>query len=106
MFIRRQRRRPLVNGEPLFHSDHSRPRTRREFISQGFTAGMGAVVGSSLFSMFAAPRKAYADLSPDLEALKSRSGIAKQGSGKLTFTGFDLAAVPYTHPTLPSRKLS
>ena len=82
---------PLDPNAPLKLNDHARPMTRRDFISQGFTAGMGAVVGSSLFSMFAAPRKAYADLSPDLEALKSRCGIATQGAGKIPFIVFDLA---------------
>ncbi|MDM7862016.1 general secretion pathway protein GspF [Alteromonas sp. ASW11-36] len=65
--------------------------TRRDFISQGFTAGVGTVVGTSLLSMFAAPRQAHADLSSDLEALKSQCGIATQGAGKIPFIVFDLA---------------
>ncbi|MGQ8366917.1 hypothetical protein [Glaciecola sp. 1036] len=75
----------------MLHQDHGRPMTRREFISQGFCAGAGAVVGGSLLSLFANPGKAYAQLSPDLEALKAGCGIASQGAGKIPFIVFDLA---------------
>ncbi len=76
---------------PLFHDHHAKPVTRRDFISQGFYAGAGAVLGASALSMFANPRKAMAELSPDLEALKSGCGIATQGAGKIPFIVFDLA---------------
>lgn len=82
---------PLDCDAPLKLTDHAKPMTRRDFISQGFTAGVGTVVGTSLLSMFAAPRKAHADLSSDLEALKSQCGIATQGAGKIPFIVFDLA---------------
>ncbi|MEQ3652839.1 MAG: hypothetical protein ABNH21_09260 [Glaciecola sp.] len=75
---------------PLFHQDHGRPVTRREFISQGFYAGTAAVVGGSVLSMLA-PNKAHASLSADLEALKGDCGIATQGAGKIPFIVFDLA---------------
>lgn len=91
MLIRKPRRKPLANGEPLFHTDHSRPRTRREFIAQGFMAGSATVFGTSLFSLFANPRSAHAALSSDLEALKESCGIAVQGAGKIPFICFDLA---------------
>jgi hypothetical protein len=76
---------------PLFHQDHGKPVTRRDFLAQGFTAGMGAVVGGSVLSMLAGSGKAYASLSPDLEALKTGCGIATQGAGKIPFIVFDLA---------------
>lgn len=76
--------------EPLRHACHKKPRTRREFIAQGFMAGAGTMVGSSLFSMFANPRAAYA-LSPDVAAAVSNCGIATQGAGKIPFICFDLA---------------
>ncbi|WP_100642793.1 general secretion pathway protein GspF [Alteromonas facilis] len=82
---------PLDHDAPLMLNDHARPMTRRDFISQGFAAGIATVAGSSLFSMFAAPRKAYAELSPDLETLKASCGIATQGAGKIPFIVFDLA---------------
>jgi len=76
---------------PLFHQNHSKPVTRRDFLAQGFTAGMGAVVGGSVLSMLAGSGKAHASLSPDLEALKAGCGIATQGAGKIPFIVFDLA---------------
>ena len=84
---------PKAHGvnEPLFHQDHAKPVTRREFISQGFCAGASIVAGASVMSMFANPRKANAALSPDLEALKQQCGIATQGAGKIPFICFDLA---------------
>lgn len=63
MLIRKPRKKPLANGEPLFHADHGRPRTRREFIAQGLMAGTATVFGASLFSLFASPRQAAAALS-------------------------------------------
>jgi hypothetical protein len=76
---------------PLYHSDHARPLTRRDFIAQGFMAGVGTVLGGSVLSLFANPGKAHATLSADLEALKSNCGIATQGAGKIPFIMFDLA---------------
>jgi hypothetical protein len=77
--------------EPLRHPDHKRPMTRRDFIAQGFRAGLGVALGGSIFSLFANPRTAYAALSSDLEALKTSCGIATQGAGKIPFICFDLA---------------
>lgn len=85
----------LKNGHnvnaPLYHNDHAKPMSRRDFIAQGFYTGAGTVVGASALSLFAAPKKAMADLSPDLEALKAGCGIATQGAGKIPFIVFDLA---------------
>lgn len=86
-------RRPkhLNPDDPLLHLTHKRPISRRDFIAQGLRAGLGITVGTSLFSLFADPRSAWAALSPDLEALKSGCGIATQGAGKIPFICFDLA---------------
>ncbi|MBL4583728.1 MAG: hypothetical protein JKX83_03825 [Pseudomonadales bacterium] len=81
----------LPADAPLRHAAHKRPVTRRDFVSQGFMAGMGTVVGTSMFSMFGNPRSAMAALSTDMEALKSSCGIATQGAGKIPFICFDLA---------------
>ena len=81
----------LSADAPLYHEDHSKPVTRREFIAQGFTAGVGTVMAGSVFSLFGNPGKAHASLSPDLEALKASCGIATQGAGKIPFIVFDLA---------------
>lgn len=91
MLIRKPRKKALTQDEPLFHPDHARPRTRREFIAQGLMAGTATVFGASLFSLFANPRQAAAALSSDLEALKEDCGIAVQGAGKIPFICFDLA---------------
>ena len=63
-------------NESLRLNDHGRPRTRREFLGQGLTAGLGMVTGPTLFSLFANPRSAAAALSPDIEALKTACGIS------------------------------
>jgi len=84
-------RKPFGLDEPLRHPDHKRPITRRDFIAQGFRAGLGVVLGGSVFSLFANPRAAYAALSSDLESLKASCGIATQGAGKIPFICFDLA---------------
>ena len=76
---------------PLYHKDHARPLSRRDFIAQGFMAGAGTVMGGSVLSLFANPGQAHASLSADLEALKSSCGIATQGAGKVPFILFDLA---------------
>jgi hypothetical protein len=86
-----RKRRPLSPNEPLRHADHKRPVTRRDFLAQGFAAGMATVVGPTVFSLFANPRAAQAALSPDLEALRQSCGIAVQGAGKIPFLCFDLA---------------
>lgn len=84
-------KRALALDEPLRHPDHKRPSSRREFIAQGFLTGGAALAGTSLFSMFANPRAAYAALAPDLQALKQTCGIAVQGAGKIPFICFDLS---------------
>ena len=78
-------------NEPLLHNCHAKPITRRDFIAQGFMAGLGTVCSGSIFSLLANPGTANASLSADLEALKSSCGIAAQGAGKIPFIVFDLA---------------
>ncbi|WP_444918492.1 hypothetical protein [Microbulbifer sp. JMSA003] len=81
--------------QPLRHPDHHRPVTRRDFLAQGFRAGMGTVLGGSVFSLFANPRSAHAALSSDLEALRKTNGgpcdVSAFGAGKIPFICFDLA---------------
>ena len=90
---RRRRNKPDYRSPdaPLFHADHKRPVTRRDFLAQGFMAGSGLVLGSSLLSLFTPSRSARAALSADMEALKSGCGIATAGAGKIPFICFDLA---------------
>ncbi len=87
----KKKNRPLHPDEPLLHADHPRPVTRREFISQGFVAGTGAVLAPSMLGMLAGTRQAHA-LSSDLEALKAITECnIVPGADKIPFICFDLA---------------
>lgn len=81
----------LPPDAPLTLLDHGRPVTRRDFIARGLLRGAGLVSSLGLFSLFANPRRAFAQLAPDLEALKGPCGIAVSGAGKIPFICFDLA---------------
>ena len=74
--------------DPLCHADHPRPRSRREFLAQGFIMGTASVLGSATVML---PGDVRAQLSPDLVPLISDCGIATQGAGKIPFIAFDLA---------------
>lgn len=92
MLIRNKPPRKLGLDEPIRHeSAHKRPRSRREFIASGLMTGPAVVGGSTLFSLFANPRKAFAALSGDIDALRTDCGIATQGAGRIPFIAFDLA---------------
>lgn len=86
-----KKRGHLMPDEPLRELEHGRPMTRRDFIARGLRAGMGVAFGTSVLSLFADPRAAWATLSPDLELLKGSCGIASQGAGKIPFICIDLA---------------
>ncbi|UTW45290.1 general secretion pathway protein GspF [bacterium SCSIO 12696] len=91
MIIKKQSPRAHGLNEPLFHADHSRPVTRRDFLAQGFCAGAGTVLGGSVLSLFASPRKAHA-LSQDLiDAMADAGCSSGLGAGKIPFICFDLA---------------
>jgi len=81
--------------QPLRHPDHHRPVSRRDFLAQGFRAGVATVLGGSVFSLFADPRSAHAALSQDLENLRKSNGgpcdVSAFGAGKIPFICFDLA---------------
>jgi hypothetical protein len=85
---RSKRRHP---DAPQRHQNHNRPMTRRELIGQGFLAGSATVLGGGVFSLFANPRAAYADLAADLALLRGSCGINVEGAGKIPFICFDLA---------------
>lgn len=90
-FFKKRPKQAASADAPLYHLDHSRPMSRREFIAQGFCTGAATVMGGSVMSLFANPKMAHATLSADLEALKATCGIASQGAGKIPFIVFDLA---------------
>jgi hypothetical protein len=76
--------------QPLRHQDHSRPRTRREFVAQSFMTGAATVIGPTLAGMLAYPRAARATLASDIQSAVTACGITT-GAGKIPFICFDLA---------------
>ncbi|MDH3276197.1 MAG: general secretion pathway protein GspF, partial [Gammaproteobacteria bacterium] len=75
---------------PLLHTDHPRPVTRRQFLSQGFMTGAAYTVGG--IAPLLNPRNAFADLSPDLDILRDPAECnITDGAGKIPFICFDLA---------------
>ncbi len=85
-----KRRNFFRPDEPLKHLDHHRPRTRREFIAQGFKAGLGTVAGASTFSMLVNPAYAQSQLPQYIADRLEGCGITS-GAGKIPFICFDLA---------------
>jgi len=84
-------RRP-PHPHQLRNLDHRPPVTRREFLGRGMLSAGATVVGvSSLFSLFANPRKAYATLAADIQALVASPCNIRAGAGKIPFIAFDLA---------------
>jgi hypothetical protein len=76
---------------PQRHTDHARPMTRRQLIAQGFAAGGAYVLTGGVMGLFANPRKVYAKLASDLQAMQQSCGISINGAGKIPFICFDLA---------------
>jgi hypothetical protein len=82
--------KPLGSNEPFRHQDHPRPRTRREFLAQGFITGAATVIAPTLAGMLAYPRAARATLAGDIQAAVTACNITT-GAGKIPFICFDLA---------------
>ncbi|MFL0811047.1 MAG: general secretion pathway protein GspF [Agarilytica sp.] len=77
---------------PLYQPDHARPRSRREFLAQGFTTGMGTLVGGSMFGSLISSMPAHGlDISEDLQDVMSAICENTDGGGKIPFIAFDLA---------------
>lgn len=87
MIIKRGKRQRFGLDQPLKHADHKRPVTRRDFLSQGFIAGMGTVVAPTLLGSLAFPRWGRAALPG---TLLDYCNIT-EGAGKIPFICFDLA---------------
>jgi hypothetical protein len=87
--VKRKLRHP---DAPQRHDNHRRPMTRRELIGQGFLTGGAAVLSTGLFSLFANPRAAFAQLAEDLAADAGVLGCGVDRSGtKIPFICIDLA---------------
>src|SRR5271170_212128 len=76
--------------DPLLLQEHSRPRTRREFVAQSFWTGAATVIAPTLAGMLAYPRAARATLASDIQNAVTACGITT-GAGKIPFICFDLA---------------
>ncbi len=88
--MRKKSKAPAGLNEPFRHQDHPRPRTRREFLAQGFITGAATVVAPTLAGLMAYPRAARANLANDIQAMVSACGITT-GAGLIPFIAFDLA---------------
>lgn len=79
---------------PLYHTDHARPLSRRDFIRQGFMGGSASLLTGGVFSLFASPNQALAALSSDVGSLATDIGCSLgglTGDAKVPFICFDLA---------------
>ncbi len=81
----RRKNRAFGLHEPLRHQDHSRPRTRREFLAQSFMTGAATVIGPSLWGALA-PGDVRAQPAADITGCKITTG-----AGTIPFICFDLA---------------
>ena len=88
-----KRRKYMGVDEPLRHRDHAKPRTRRDFLRQGFISGSAYVLSGGAFSLLANPRQALARVSSDLQALANDMPNCNVGgslSSRIPFICFDL----------------
>lgn len=83
------RKRTRNYDDPLRHPDHPRPRTRRDFLAQGFISGSALALGSSLVTLPWSQR-AHA-LDPQLQMLLAGCGVGGGNGRKIPFICFDLA---------------
>jgi hypothetical protein len=77
--------------EALKHPDHSRPKTRRDFISQGFKAGAGVMLGSSIFSLMGEKAHAISDGLLTKYYDPTSCELSNLTGRKIPFICFDLA---------------
>ena len=75
--------------QPMFHPDHRRPRTRREFIAQGFTAGAGIALSSPLALI--SQQVAAITTIEQLGETPPGCRMGAAGNSKIPFICFDLA---------------
>src|SRR5579872_3973296 len=79
----------LALDEPLRLQDHSRPRTRREFVAQGFLSGAAVALAPSLMGLLGSKRARAYGLDGDIQGSVTACGITT-GAGKIPFICFDL----------------
>jgi len=85
-------KKTLHPDAPLYHQDHPRPVSRRDFLRQGFISGAGLVAGTSMLSMLLGTSRAQAALSSDLTTLAASINCKLGGAGgSIPFICIDLA---------------
>ncbi len=87
-------KKALPVDAPLFHSDHARPVSRRDFMRQGFLGGSATMLSGSVLGLFAHSNTAQAALSSDLSSMAQDIGCSLgglSGDSKVPFICFDLA---------------
>jgi hypothetical protein len=92
MLIRKKLPRSHGLNEPILHTDHPRPVSRRDFISTGIMTGPAVVAAGSMLTMLARSKSARAALSDEMNALRGQTACNIQGAGtNIPFICFDLA---------------
>jgi hypothetical protein len=92
MLIRKKLPRAHGLNEPILHSDHRRPVSRRDFISTGILTGPAVVAAGGLLALLARSPAARAALSTEMNTLRGPAGCnIVGGAGKVPFICFDLA---------------
>jgi hypothetical protein len=77
-------------NEPILHADHSRPVSRRDFLSAGVMTGSATVIVPAAMSALMA-RPSRAAVLADLAGIGSAACGITGGSGKVPFICFDLS---------------
>ena len=94
MLIRKKLPRAHGVDEPILHGDHSRPVTRRDFVSTGLIKGPAVVAAGGLLAMLARTGKvqAVSSMSAAMQALTDSANCnVVPGKMKIPFICFDLA---------------
>ena len=91
-FIRKKMPRPHALGEPILHSDHRKPVTRRELLGAGLKTAPALVIGPAWLGSMLKPNKANAALAADIQALlgTGQCNVATNATG-IPVICFDLA---------------
>ncbi|MEJ0034544.1 MAG: hypothetical protein WDO68_00430 [Gammaproteobacteria bacterium] len=96
MLIRKKLPRAHGLDEPMLHGDHSRPVTRRDFVSAGLIKGPAVVAATGLFGMLMRSGKLTAAQASSMsQAMQNLTKPANchvvPGKNKIPFICFDLA---------------
>ena len=95
MLIRTKLPRAHGLDEPMLHSNHARPVTRRDFVSAGLIKGPAIVAAGGLLTMLARSGQLYAatsTMSDQMQAMTNAQNCnVVPGKNKIPFICFDLA---------------